>query len=88
MHHKTKGMGNGLERDLTLKADRAHPCDYPQTLTDYRHTDNYLRLVMVVVALCCHERTDRQRDGWTGGETDGCYQAHYLPASLLKLRGL
>ncbi len=40
-----------------LKADRPHPHDYPQTPTDYRHTDNHLRLVMVVVALCCTRQT-------------------------------
>ncbi len=38
-----------------LKADRLHLHDYPQTPNDYRHvhTDNNLRLVMMVVALCC-----------------------------------
>ena len=34
-----------------LKADRLHLRNYPQMPTDYRHTDKYLRLVMVVVAL-------------------------------------
>ncbi len=32
-------------------------------LTDYRHTHNHLRLVMVVVALCCkqtNEHTDKR----------------------------
>ena len=29
-----------------LKADRPHPRNYPHTPTDYRHTDNHLRLVM------------------------------------------
>ncbi len=36
-----------------LKADRPHWRDYQQTPTDYRHTDNHFRLVLVVVALCC-----------------------------------
>ena len=36
-----------------LKADRPHPRNYPPTPNDYRHTDNHLRLVMVVVVLCC-----------------------------------
>ena len=31
-----------------LKADRPHPRNYPQMSTDYRHTDNHLRPVMVV----------------------------------------
>ena len=44
-----KNMSNSSGK---LKADRPHPCDYPQTPTDYRCTDNHLRLVMVV-ALCC-----------------------------------
>ena len=35
-----------------LKANRPHPRDYPQMPNDYRHTDNHLRLVMVVVAHC------------------------------------
>ncbi len=34
-----------------LKADRPHPRNYPQTHTDFRHTDNGPRLVLVV-ALC------------------------------------
>ncbi len=38
---------------ITVKANRLHPRNYPQTPTDYRHTDNDLRLVMVVIALCC-----------------------------------
>ncbi len=36
-----------------LKADRPHPRNYPHTPTDYRHTDNHLRLLTVVVAPCC-----------------------------------
>ena len=36
-----------------LKADWQHPRNYPPTPTDYRHTDNHLRMEMVVVALCC-----------------------------------
>ncbi len=36
-----------------LKADRPHPRNYLHTPTDYRYTDNHLRLVTVVGALCC-----------------------------------
>ncbi len=62
-----------------LKADWPHPRNYPPTPTDYRHTDNHLRLVMVVVALCC-TRQSRVRVV-TDGRTDGRNQVHYLPAS-------
>ena len=60
-----------------LKADRPHPRNYPQTPTDYKHTDNHLRLVMVVLVLYCtrqsraltntqtNKHTGRQTDGWT-----------------------
>ncbi len=71
-------MGDGPERDLRLKADRPYPCDYPQTLTDYRHTDNYLRLVIVVVALCCHEGVDRQTDGQADRQTDATKRIIFL----------
>ncbi len=36
-----------------LKVDRPHPCDYPHTSTDYRHTDKHLGLVMTLIAFCC-----------------------------------
>ncbi len=36
-----------------LKADRPHPRNYPHTPTDYRHTDNNLGLVMLLMALHC-----------------------------------
>ncbi len=36
-----------------LKADRQHPRNYPHTPTDYRHTDEHLRLIMTPIALCC-----------------------------------
>ncbi len=36
-----------------LKADRPHLRYYPCTLPDYRHTDEHLRLVMTMIALCC-----------------------------------
>ncbi len=38
---------------LPLKANRLHPRNYPHTPTDYRQTDNHLRLLTVVVAPCC-----------------------------------
>ncbi len=61
----------------SLKADRPHPRDYPQTPIDYRHTDNHprpkIKVVGQTVQLWECWRTDRQ--------TDGRYQAH-LPASL------
>ena len=28
---------------ILLKADRPHPCNYPHTPTDYRHTDEHLK---------------------------------------------
>ena len=37
---------------LISKADRLHPRNYPQPPTDYRHTDNDRRLIMVDVTLC------------------------------------
>ncbi len=74
-----------------LKADRPHPRDYLHTLTDYRHTDKHLRLVIIPVALCCTRQsrapsamrveTDEQTDGQMDGQTDGRYQVHYVPAS-------
>ena len=50
-----------------LKADRPHPYNYLHTPTNYRHTDNHPRPVMVVVALCClggsgNGQMDRQTD--------------------------
>ena len=35
------------------KADRLHPHNYPDTPTDYSHTDKHLRLIMGAVAHCC-----------------------------------
>ncbi len=67
-----------------LKADGPHPRDYTQTPTDYRHTYNHLRLVMVV-------QTGElwQTNTQTHGRTDGCYQVHYHPASRsIKTGGL
>ncbi len=63
-----------------LKADRPHPRNYPWTPTDFRHTDNHLRLVMVFVARCCtrqsrapkpfkQESSDKQTHGRTDGRT-------------------
>ena len=37
-----------------LKAARLHPRNYPHTPTDYRHTDNPLRLVMEVCSSLLH----------------------------------
>ena len=65
---------------LILKADRPHPRDYPQTPTDYRHTDNHLRLVIDQTVQTGEHRQHIDR------RTDGLYQVHYLPASL-KLHG-
>ncbi len=49
-----KGINTDTYRPMDItKADRPHPRNYPQTPTDCRHTDNHLRLVMVVVAHCC-----------------------------------
>ncbi len=45
--------GNNVSHQNKLKADQPHPRNYQPTPTDYQHTDNHLRLVMVVVALCC-----------------------------------
>ena len=62
---------------LQLKADRPHPRDNLQTLTDY------LRLVMVADG-----QTDRRTDATKRiqtlerTQTDRHYQVHYLPASL------
>ena len=39
------------ELKLKLKADRPHARNYLQTPTDYRHTDNHVRLVMVAKCL-------------------------------------
>ena len=60
-----------VEKYFPLKADRPHSRDYPQTPTDYRHTDNHLRLVMVVKRFR-HESADGQTD------TDG----RMLPSAL------
>ena len=50
---------------IKLKADRPHPRDNPQMSTDYRHTDNHLRLVMVVVPQeSAHRQTNKRADGW------------------------
>ena len=45
-------------------------CDYLKMPTDYRHTDNHLRLVFVVVKYMSNGSgvralTDGQTDGWT-----------------------
>ncbi len=71
-----------------LKADRPHPCNYLQTPNDYRHTENNLRLVMVVVALFCTRQSRAPNIGRCSPEiwyirTDRCYQVHYLPAFQL-----
>ncbi len=49
----TKCVAQQTNYQPTLKANRLNLRDYPQTPTDYRHTDNHLRLVIVVVAHCC-----------------------------------
>ena len=45
-HYDTQSVYSS--NTFKLKADRPHMCNYPQTPLDYRHTDNDLRLVMVV----------------------------------------
>ena len=40
------------ENLVKLKPNRPHLRDYLHMPTDYRHTDNHFRLVMLVVALC------------------------------------
>ncbi len=74
-----------------LKSDRPHPHDYPNTPSDYRHSDRYLRLVMTlihVIALCCtrQSRSPKFQGRRSSGsalrvEMDRRYQEHYLPAS-------
>ncbi len=59
---------------LTLKADQLHSRDYLHTPTDYRHTEQHLRLVMTLIALCCTR---------PASQMDGHYQVHYLPARRL-----
>ena len=50
--------------------------NYPHTLTDYRHTDKHLRLVMVLIALYC---TQQSREGeQTDGRTDDAKYIIYL----------
>ena len=60
-----------------LKADQSHPRNYPHTTTDYRHTDEHLRLhvmrlVMSHISLCCSAgrvQTNTQTNGRTDGRT-------------------
>ena len=40
-----------------LKADRQHPHDYPHMPTNYKHADKHLRLVMILIALCCTQQS-------------------------------
>ena len=47
-----------------LKAGRPHPRNYPHTLTDYRHTDNPLRLVRPNGS-ARRAHTDAKTDGQT-----------------------
>ena len=56
---RRNSMLNSCLYTKKLKADRPHPHNYLPTHTDYRHSDNHLRLIMVVVALFCTDgRTD------------------------------
>ena len=50
---QSQGSQDEGQPSCKLKADRPHPCNYPHTPTDCRHTDNRLRPVVVVVALRC-----------------------------------
>ena len=92
MHGLTDGSFLGWQCVMLItyliKADRPHPRYYQQTPTDYRHTDNHLRLVMVlVVAHCCTRQSwelwqiNTQTNKHMDGQTDGRYQVHYLAAS-------
>ena len=74
---------------LVVKADRPHPRDYPHTSTDYRHTDNHLRLVFPIprgVTPHVNRRGAKKTNSQTYPQTDRRYQAHHLPVSI-KLRG-
>ncbi len=70
-----------MQKYLKLKADRPPTRNYPHMPTDYRHTDNHLRLVMVLIALYWSNGSAvrEDADGQTDGRTDGRYQVHYLP---------
>ncbi len=52
---------------VKLKADRPPPRIYPHMPTDYRHTDEHLRLVMTLLCWLLHSetQTDTHTDGWT-----------------------
>ena len=68
-------MGNNYlpSTNPRLKADQPHSRNYPHMPTDYRHTDNPLRLVIGFSQESAHRRTN--------GRMDGRYQVLYLPAS-------
>ena len=59
-----------LKNPMNIKADQPHPRNYPHTPTNYRHTDNYLRLVTVVVALCCTRQSRASNIDRCGPEFD------------------
>ncbi len=68
---------------LTQKSDNL------QMPTDYRCTDNHLRLVLVVMLFAALGKAEplistavRQKFESADGWTDGRYKAHYLPALL------
>ena len=88
-HVVSQGMKNDLKCEVCkshpnhveLKADRPHPHNYPHTPTDYRHTDNNLGLVMLLITLddsAVRVSTDRRTDGRTDGRTD----RQTLPSTL------
>ena len=67
---------------IPLKADRPHPQDYPPNSPDYRHTDRFLRLVMV---LPCPKHDGNGKTVQAGGRykwPDGQTDRWMLPSAL------
>ena len=57
--------------EYKLKADRPHLRDYPPTPTDYRHKDKHLRLVMILIGLCCKDEGRRSTGSAVRAQTNG-----------------
>ncbi len=73
--------------NILLKADRPHPRNHPHTLTDYRHTDNPLGLVMGVCCSLLHSAKPRSKVKRFSQEsahrrTDGQTDGRTLPSTL------